>query len=98
MNSDWTTEVEREIAQYYGIDFECGTNDEYQEAIESVYKMREIQCPLYVWENGFEQGEASEAELLELATRLHLSVSELFETLNDDLRSTFYAILEKMAQ
>jgi hypothetical protein len=105
MNSDWTKEVETEVEQDFGQLEESDKHAAYVEAVERVYEMYKIQCPLHVWDNGFEQGDASDEEVIELATRLHqsydeddLASSELFLTLNGDLKTQFQAILEKLAK
>jgi len=106
MEYGWTTAVEKEVEQNYGVELAASdTIDAYIEAIQETYEALKIQCPFHVWENGFTQGEAGDEEVIELAKRLGCEIdaedlysSALWEKLNSKLREIYEKKLVELAK
>ena len=71
--------------------------DAWADATINVYEKFSIECPLHVWENGFVQGEASDAELEILVHQTNsANTQELFEKLNAALEAEYRSALGKI--
>ena len=68
-------------------------DDALTDAIPEVYEQFNIECPLHVWENGFEQGDASDAEIAALGARIG---ADWKDQLNAALETIYRAKLQKI--
>lgn len=73
-------------------------NDAWNDAIIAVYEKFNISAPLHVWENGFVQGDASDAEIQNLVTQLGAKDADaLYDELNRALGQAYRTELEKVS-
>ena len=100
MEHGWTATIEREVEQDYEVEFDASdTADAYTEAIYQTYEQHNVRIPLHVWENGFEQGDASDEEVSEFAKKIAGgNIAKVYDTLNSTLRSIYKQKLIRLAK
>lgn len=100
MEWGWFKSIDTEIEDEFSIEIDSSdSNDIHNDAVAAVYEMYGIDAPLFVEENGFYSGDATDDELETLRAKLHASDDdELFQKLNDSLYTQYEAHARKFAQ